>query len=159
MSKTVYLLVLRRRTGTRDSLQSGIRCFFSCCGGGAKPSPPLRCPRPCPNGDQVTPGPAGRQLGGHSTVKQREEETEEDRALLRPPHPSLTCAPPYTHLVPRPARRRAEDFTSTPHQVKHPTVSQSGAHAASCGRRSTLLLTSHSPCRSPSLLNLFSCSY
>ncbi|CAB1451886.1 unnamed protein product [Pleuronectes platessa] len=72
----------------RHALQSGVCGLVPRCRGRAEPATSLSGARPSAHGDQVTPGLAGNQLGGHSTVRQREKrrttEEEEDRPLLRP---------------------------------------------------------------------------
>lgn len=79
-------------------LQSGLRGLLSRHGGGAEPDAPLCSSRPGAHRDQVTPGPAGNQLGGNGTVRRRDgRETggrqERKRAA------SATQAPPPPLLL------------------------------------------------------------
>ncbi|KAM8740712.1 calcium/calmodulin-dependent protein kinase type 1D isoform 2-T2 [Acanthopagrus schlegelii] len=87
------------------ALQSGISSLFSRHRGRAEPATPLSGPRPGAHRDQVTPGPAGNQLGGHSAVRQRDGKRrrttgeEEDAPSSFSSLPLLTafplgCAPP-----------------------------------------------------------------
>uniref|UniRef100_A0A8D3DA13 Calcium/calmodulin-dependent protein kinase 1Da n=1 Tax=Scophthalmus maximus TaxID=52904 RepID=A0A8D3DA13_SCOMX len=78
--------------------------------------------RACPSahGDQVTPGPAGDQLGGHSTVRQKRTRRttgeEEDQPLLRP---SLHCTSSWTPSSQFPALLPGEQRTlPPPHRFK-----------------------------------------
>lgn len=79
------------------SLQSSVCSLLSCCRGGAEPATSLDGSRPGAHGNQVTPGPAGNQLGGHSAVRQRDGKrrrmTREEEDLLVPP--SSHCTPSW----------------------------------------------------------------
>lgn len=96
---------------TRHPLQPGIGSLFTRCGGGAKPAPPLSCSRTDDDGDQVTPGPAGHQLGGHSAV--RPERVQKNRGVKG------TTREERDLTLPRPSRSRMR----SPSRICRPTSS------------------------------------
>lgn len=81
-----------------DALQPGVLCHR---GGGAEPAAPLGRPRPRAHRDQVTPGPAGDELGGHGAVIGRDRSagggggaSSSSSSSLIPLRPCLQSLPP-----------------------------------------------------------------
>lgn len=118
---------------TSHTLQPGICSLFSCHGDGAEPATPICGPRPSSHGNQVTPGPAGNQLGGHGAVKQGERERKRDRGrpvrktialFFVPPSLRFTASPIGPPASTPPCSRESRGL------YRHPTDSSHHCHTA-----------------------------
>ncbi|XP_034719271.1 calcium/calmodulin-dependent protein kinase type 1D isoform X2 [Etheostoma cragini] len=94
----------------------------------AEPATSRRGRRAGAHGDQVTPGPAGNQLGGHGAVRQRDGKRRRTTGEEEDPLP-----PPPSPLLLRFALSSLHFYWDAPHPRPHPAPPASSPH---CSRES-----------------------